>query len=126
MRGKSVFPSFLLKSILFFIASTALLILIVLKYAPSNPLIVGAFLFVLLVFLLHLFSIIWFITKFRGQQRVWYLKIEDFNSIYAKSLYLSLFISLFLFLKYIHQLNYISVGMLIIVLGGGYYTSNKK
>jgi predicted membrane channel-forming protein YqfA (hemolysin III family) len=109
-------PNFLAKNLVLLIISGAVVFFVFFSIAPSNPLIVGLFIFSLFCFLLFLLSTIWFLVSYRGQQRVWYLKTEEFAVIYRKSLFVSLFISLSLFLKYVGQLNWLTGGVLAALL----------
>lgn len=94
-----------------------------LAVAPVNPLVVAIMLIVLFGFLIHLISTIWFFVRFRGQQRVWYLKADAFSKIYTKSLFLSLFFCLTLFLQYVEQLNWITFVVLVVFLIVGYWVT---
>lgn|GEM_PF-4951165 len=94
-----------------------------LSVAPTNPFVVVSMLVILFGFLIHLISTIWFFVRYRGQQRVWYLKADAFSKIYTNSLFLSLFVCLSLFLKYVGQLNWITFIVLIVFLAGGYFVT---
>lgn len=97
-----------------------------LAVAPINPLVVALMLIVLFGFLIHFISTIWFFVRFRGQQRVWYLKAEAFSKIYTKSLFLSLFICLTLFLQYVGQLNWVTFTVLVVFLIVGYWFTARS
>lgn len=57
--------------------------------------------------------------------RVWYLKHNDFLNIHKKNSYVSLAVVLLLLLKYLDQLNPLTIGVVCILIPIFYYFFEK-
>lgn len=93
---------------------------------PKNPLIVLLFLFLLFIFCSSFLSLLFFATKHRSDRRVWYLKEDTFKSIYSLFVFLAMGLVLVLFLSYIKQLNYLSIGLVLATVFGGYFLNKRS
>jgi len=84
------------------------------------------FLFLLFIFLSSFLSLVTFVIKHREDRRVWYLKEKNFVSLYSLFIFLSLGAVLMIFLSYIKQINYVSVGLVVASTLGGYILNKKS
>lgn len=94
--------------------------------SPSNFIVVLLFLTMLFITSSHLLSILIFLVRFRGEQRVWYLKEDDFQKIYVVSFYISIGIVLILALSYFSVLSIYTLIPLLFLLGTVFWLQKKQ
>jgi len=119
-------PVFLFKHISLSAITFTALLYIFTTVEPTNALMVLLFLFLLFIFLSSFLSFVNCVSKHREDRRVWYLKEKNFVSLYSLFIFLSLGAVLMIFLSYIKQINYVSVGLVVASTLGGYILNKKS